>query len=75
MRFEDKAGSEEVYFQAEKDHIELVKNNETRTIGHDWVEDVGHDGTQSIGHNRTESVANDKAVSVGNNRNGRHRGE
>lgn len=68
IRFEDKAGSEDVYFQAEKDHTELVKNNETRTIGHDWVEDVGHDGTQSIGHDRTESVANDKAVSVGNNR-------
>jgi type VI secretion system secreted protein VgrG len=68
LRFEDKAGSEEVYFQAEKDHNELVKNNETRTIGHDWVEDVGHDATQSIGHDRTESVANNKDVSVGNNR-------
>lgn len=68
LRFEDKAGAEEVYFQAEKDHNELVKNNETRTIGNDWVEDVGHDATQSIGHDRTESVANDKAVSVGNNR-------
>jgi type VI secretion system secreted protein VgrG len=68
LRFEDKAGSEEVYFQAEKDHLELVKNNETRTIGNDWVEDVGHDATQSIGHDRTESVANDKSVSVGNNR-------
>lgn len=68
MRFEDKAGAEEVYFQAEKDHVELVKNDETRTIGHDWVEDVGHDATQSIGHDRTESVANNKDVSVGNNR-------
>jgi type VI secretion system secreted protein VgrG len=68
LRFEDKAGSEEVYFQAEKDHNELVKNNETRTIGNDWVEDVGHDATQSVGHDRTESVANNKSVSVGNNR-------
>ncbi len=68
LRFEDKAGAEEVYFQAEKDHVELVKNDETRTIGHDWVEDVGHDATQSIGHDRTESVANNKDVSVGNNR-------
>jgi type VI secretion system secreted protein VgrG len=68
LRFEDKAGAEEVYFQAEKDHVELVKNDETRNIGHDWVEDVGHDATQSIGHDRTESVANNKSVSVGNNR-------
>ena len=68
LRFEDKAGSEEVYFQAQKDHNELVKNNESRKIGNDFAEDVGHDATQSIGHDRTESVSNDKAVSVGNNR-------
>lgn len=68
LRFEDKAGSEEVYFQAQKDHKELVKNNESRTIGNDFAEDVGHDAKQSIGNNRTESVANNKDVSVGNNR-------
>ena len=68
LRFEDKAGSEEVYFQAEKDHNELVKNDETRTVGHNWIEDVGNDATQSVGHDRTESVGNDKATSVGNNR-------
>lgn len=65
MRFEDKKGSEEVYFQAEKDHNELVKNNETRTIGNDFAEDVGHDAKQDIGHDRTETVGNDKAVTVG----------
>jgi type VI secretion system secreted protein VgrG len=68
LRFEDKKGSEEVYFQAEKDHTELVKNNETRTIGNDWVEDVGHDATQSVANDRTESVGNDKSTTVGNNR-------
>ena len=68
MRFEDKKGEEEVYFQAEKDHNELIKNDETRTIGHDFKEDVGNDATQSIGHDRTESVDNDKSVTVGNNR-------
>ncbi|MBL9072886.1 type VI secretion system tip protein VgrG [Tabrizicola sp.] len=65
MRFEDKKGSEEVYFQAEKDHNELVKNNETRTIGNDFAEDVGHDARQDIGHDRTETVGNDKSVTVG----------
>jgi len=68
MRFEDKKGEEEVYFQAEKDHNELVKNDESRTIGHDFKEDVGNDATQSIGHDRTESVVNDKSVDVGKNR-------
>ena len=65
MRFEDKKGSEEVYFQAEKDHNELVKNNESRTIGNDFAEDVGHDAKQDIGHDRTETVGNDKSVTVG----------
>jgi type VI secretion system secreted protein VgrG len=68
LRFEDKAGSEEVYFQAQKDHNELVKNDESRIIGHDFSEDVGNDAQQSVGHNRTESVGNDKSTSVGNNR-------
>ena len=65
MRFEDKKGNEEVYFQAEKDHNELVKNNETRHIGNDWVESVVHDATQSVGHDRTESVDNNKSTTVG----------
>jgi type VI secretion system secreted protein VgrG len=68
LRFEDKKGSEEVYFQAEKDHNELVKNNESRRIGNDFAEDVGHDAQQSIGNDRTESVGHDKSVTVGNNR-------
>lgn len=68
LRFEDKAGSEEVYFQAEKDHNELVKNNESRTIGNDFAEDVGHDAQQSVGNDRTESVGRDKSTSVGQNR-------
>ncbi|MBL9051850.1 MAG: type VI secretion system tip protein VgrG [Tabrizicola sp.] len=68
MRFEDKAGSEEVYFQAQKDHNELIKNNETRTIGNDFAEDVGHDAKQDIRHDRAETVGNDKSVTVGHDR-------
>ena len=68
LRFEDAKGSEEVYFQAEKDHNELVKNDEARTIGHDFSEDVGHDACQSVGHDRTESVGRDKSTGVGRDR-------
>ena len=32
IRFKDKKGSEEVYFQAQKDYTKLVKNNETVTV-------------------------------------------
>ncbi|MEM9754809.1 MAG: type VI secretion system tip protein TssI/VgrG [Pseudomonadota bacterium] len=65
LRFEDRKGEEEVYFQAEKDHNELVKNDESRTIGNDFSEDVGHDATQSVGNDRTESVGNNKSTTVG----------
>ena len=68
LRFEDKAGSEEVYFQAQKDHNELIKNNESRTIGNDFAESVGHDATQDVENNRTETVGVDKSTSVGSNR-------
>ncbi|MCF3592868.1 type VI secretion system tip protein VgrG [Rhodobacteraceae bacterium LMO-12] len=65
MRFEDKKGEEEVYFQAEKDHNELVKNNESRTIGNDFLEDIGNDATQNVHHDRTETVDNNKSTTVG----------
>ncbi|MBU3031511.1 type VI secretion system tip protein VgrG [Paracoccus sp. XHP0099] len=68
LRFEDKKGSEEVYFQAEKDHNELVKNNESRHIGNDFSEEVVRDATQWVGHDRTESVDNNKSTTVGVNR-------
>jgi type VI secretion system secreted protein VgrG len=68
LRFEDKKGSEEVYFQAEKDHNELVKNDETRKIGRDWKEEVVRDATQDVGHDRAETVGNDKSTEVGRHR-------
>ena len=65
LRFEDKAGSEEVYFQAEKDHTELVKNDENRLIQHDMSERVDNISTQSIGVDRFEDVGNNKETTVG----------
>ncbi len=65
LRFEDKAGAEEVYFQAQKDHTELVKNDENRTIQHDMNERVDNVSTQSIGVDRHEDVGNNKTTSIG----------
>lgn len=65
LRFEDKAGAEEVYFQAQKDHTELVKNDENRTIQHDMNERVDNISTQSIGVDRHEEVGNNKTTKVG----------
>ncbi|MDX8346591.1 type VI secretion system tip protein TssI/VgrG [Cognatiyoonia sp. IB215446] len=68
LRFEDKAGSEEVYFQAQKDHNELIKNNESRLIQNDFSERVDNNATQSIGVDRAEDVGNNKTTEIGVNR-------
>ncbi|SDE44065.1 type VI secretion system Vgr family protein [Ruegeria marina] len=68
LRFEDAKGNEEVYFQAEKDHNELVKNNESRTIGNDFYESVGNDARQEVMHDRSEYVKNNKDTTVDVNR-------
>jgi type VI secretion system secreted protein VgrG len=48
LRFEDKKGSEDINFQAEKDFHRLVKND-------DFL-DVQHDQTIKVKNNRTENV-------------------
>jgi len=76
IRFEDKKGSEEVYFQAEKDLNSLIKNDETRDVKHDRKvkiehddsKDVTHDLTLTVGHNRTGTVTNDDALTVNHDR-------
>ena len=35
LRFEDKKGQEELFTHAEKDQVEIIKNNRTATIGND----------------------------------------
>jgi type VI secretion system secreted protein VgrG len=56
MRFEDKKGAEQVIFQAERDMHGLIKNDETRQVGHDQTLGVGNDQTITIDNNRTETV-------------------
>jgi type VI secretion system secreted protein VgrG len=59
LRFEDKKGSEEVYFHAEKDYNSVVENNETRKVGFD-KHDKG-DQTIQIYNNRSLSVGGGKS--------------
>ncbi|MEI6708529.1 MAG: type VI secretion system tip protein VgrG [Methylococcales bacterium] len=54
LRFEDKKGSEEVYFHAEKDLNCVVENNETRKIGLD-KKDKG---------NQTLEIYNDRTATL-----------
>jgi type VI secretion system secreted protein VgrG len=68
LRFEDKAGSEEIYGHAQKDYEEVVLNDHTTTVHHDQTNEVDNDQTQTIGSNQTETVHGNQDMSVGGNR-------
>jgi type VI secretion system secreted protein VgrG len=59
LRFEDKKGSEEVYFHAEKDFNRVVENNDTLKVGFD-KKDKG-DQTLEIYNNQTVTIGTDGA--------------
>ncbi|TIM69907.1 MAG: type VI secretion system tip protein VgrG [Mesorhizobium sp.] len=65
LMFEDKAGSELVNFQAQKDHNLLIKNDRTKLVQHDQSDRIDHDAKHSVGHNLDEDVGNNKMVKVG----------
>jgi type VI secretion system secreted protein VgrG len=73
LRFEDKKGSEEVYFQAQYDYNKLVKNNETVTIDQGNRSTTLNTGNDSLtvskgNHSVTVSQGNKSVtVSQGNN--------
>jgi type VI secretion system secreted protein VgrG len=60
LRFEDKAGSEEIYLHAQRDFNERVLNCHTT--------DVGHDQSNTVHNNQSERVDVDQELSVGANR-------
>jgi type VI secretion system secreted protein VgrG len=68
LRFEDLKGKEEVHLQAEKDMNILVKNDETRFVGHDRMKKVDHDETSTITANRTEEVGKNETITIHGNR-------
>ncbi len=51
LAFEDKLGSEWIRLHAEKDLIEVVKNNSHRDVGNDQYLKVGKDLREDIGNN------------------------
>ncbi|WP_437902931.1 type VI secretion system tip protein TssI/VgrG [Sorangium sp. So ce327] len=65
IMFEDKAGSELVRMQAEKDLHKLVKNDQETTIGRDRTTGIGHDEDVTVGNNATKSVLNSLREAVG----------
>lgn len=67
LRFDDGAGSEEVYFHAQKDHNEVVENDHTRTVKNDETIDVKVDRSLSVGGNESIAVQGDRAITVTGN--------
>jgi len=65
LMFEDKAGSELVNFQAQKDHHLLIKHDRNKTVQHDQSDRIDHDAKHSVGHNLDEDVGNNKTTKVG----------
>jgi type VI secretion system secreted protein VgrG len=48
LRFEDKAGSEDVYFHAQKDFHRVVENDDDLKVGHDQTIEIKNDRTETV---------------------------
>ena len=66
LRFDDKTGAEEVYFQAERDANAYIKRNATERIDNDAEQKVGNNRTREVGNNETCDIGNDLTVTAGN---------
>ncbi len=64
LRFEDLAGSEEIYLQAQKDFNELVKHNHGTTVRANQTNSVSGNQSESVGGNQTMTVKKDRTKVV-----------
>lgn len=64
LSFEDKAGDEEVYLQAEKDLRELVKNNHSTTVRANQTNTVHVDQTETVHGKQTMTVHKERWKTV-----------
>jgi type VI secretion system secreted protein VgrG len=65
LRFEDAAGSEEVFLHAQKDWTIAVENDKTQTVGHDESLTVDNDRKKHVKHDETINVDNDEKITIG----------
>jgi type VI secretion system secreted protein VgrG len=64
LRFEDKAGSEEIYLHGQKDWTIAIEHDKNQTVGHDETLSVGNDRTAEVGHDQKETIGNDETFAV-----------
>jgi type VI secretion system secreted protein VgrG len=68
FRFEDRAGSEEIFTHAQKDYNEVVEHDHNTLVHNDQTITVDVDQTQTIGANQTETVHGNQVMTVDGNR-------
>ncbi|MFB6324848.1 type VI secretion system Vgr family protein [Pantoea deleyi] len=68
LRFEDKAGEEQVWLHAEKNMDTEVENNETLSVGSNRTKTIGGNETIEVKKNRTETVDQNETITVHQNR-------
>ncbi len=67
LRFEDAAGSEQIYVHGQKDWLVEINNDTSRDTGNDETHPVGHDFEKTVGNNQSEKVGVDKSITLGSN--------
>lgn len=68
LRFDDEAGNEEVYLQAERNLNELVKASHSTSVGGDQSNAVGGNQSNSVTGNRNHHVGGDEDNHIGGHR-------
>lgn len=68
LRFEDAAGSEEIFVHAQKDYNEVVENDHSTTVHGNQTNSVDGNQSQTIGGNQSETVHGEQTMTVDKNR-------
>lgn len=68
IRFEDKAGAEELWLHAQKDQLTEVENDETKWVGNDRTKTIDGNETSTIHKSRTETVDMAESITIGGSR-------
>ncbi|WP_280191004.1 type VI secretion system Vgr family protein [Delftia sp. PS-11] len=64
IRFEDKAGAEQLWLHAQKDQLTEVENDEDKWVGNDRRKTIDRDETSVIHRDRTETVDRNEKINV-----------
>lgn len=65
LRFDDKAGKEEIYLHGQKNWTIVIENDKNQTIGHDESLHIKHDRNKTIDSNETVQVGQTRNKKIG----------